>query len=118
MAACLFLGLATMNISIASMRRAAVRYARARNQLSPGHIITGAAALALMLSACGGSSSSSFSEKGKQPSDADTQTVSVTLSATDEAIANPERGFYGRAADDLVRLTRGDADAAFAGDNA
>jgi Domain of unknown function (DUF4832)/Domain of unknown function (DUF4874) len=101
-----------MQISIASMHRAAARCARARNQLSQGHIITGAAALALMLSACGGSSSSS-SERGKQPSDADAQTISVTLSATDEAIANPERGFYGRASDDLVRITRGDADAAF-----
>ncbi len=66
-----------------------------------------------MLSACGGSSSIS-SEQGKAPTDVDAQTVSVTLSTTDEAIANPERGFYVWASDDLVRLTRGDADAAFA----
>jgi Domain of unknown function (DUF4832)/Domain of unknown function (DUF4874) len=98
--------------TVSSMRKAAARCARVCNQLSPGHFITGGAALALMLSACGGSSSSSG--LGKTPTELDLQTVSVTLGPTDEAIANPERGFYVWASDDLVRLTRGDADAVFA----
>ena len=103
-----------MHISLSTLSQ--LRLARPQ-RASLGHLrfcrrAAAGATLVALLQACGGSDSASG--PGEESSDVDSETMSVTLSATDEAFANPERGFYVWGADDLVRLTRADADAAFA----